>query len=61
MPLMTSLALTRPNIRCTRSPARPHQLARIATLVVGWLMTAVVHSTVWIFAMRAVLTSRARW
>ena len=34
--------------------AHPH-------LVVGWAMTAGVHSTVWIFAISAALISRARW
>ena len=34
---------------------------RIAILVLGWLITAGVHSTVWIFAISAALTSRARW
>ena len=31
----------------------PYQFARIAYLVVGWAMIAGVHSTVWIFAIRA--------
>ena len=60
MPLITSLLLIRPNRLWTRSPARPHQLVRRASTVVGWLMTAGVHSTVWILAIRAALTSRAR-
>ena len=61
MPLMTSLLLIRPNSRYTRSPARPNQFARIAIFVVGWAMTAGVHSTVWIFATSAALIRRARW
>lgn len=61
MPLMTSLLPIRPNTRFTRSPARPHQFARMANFVVGWLMTAGVHSTVWILAISATLISRARW
>ena len=40
MPLMTSLLLMRPNRLWIRSPARPHQLVRRASMVVGWLMTA---------------------
>lgn len=61
MPLTTSLSLIRPKRLWTRSPATPHQLARSALTVVGWLITAGVHSTVWILARSAALTSRARW
>jgi hypothetical protein len=58
---MISLELTRPNTFLNRSPARPNQLARIPVTVVGWLITAGVHSTVWIFAISAATISRARW
>ena len=61
MPLTTSLPLIRPKSLWTRSPASPNQLARSASLVVGWLMMAGVHSTVWILASSAEFTSRARW
>jgi hypothetical protein len=47
--------------RAIRSPATPNQLARSAYTVVGWLMTAGVHSAVWILAISAATTSRARW
>ena len=61
---MISESLSRPKSRWSRSPASPHQFARSAIWVVGWLITAGVHSVVWILAMRAALTSRAfsnRW
>ena len=61
MPLITSLPLIRPKARAIRSPATPNQLARSANTVVGWLITAGVHSTVWIFASSAAITRRARW
>ena len=60
MPLITSLSLRRPKRSCSRSPARPHQFARMPIYVVGWLITAGVHSTVWILAISAALISRAR-
>jgi hypothetical protein len=60
MPLITSFGLIRPNREVTPSPTSPHQLAFMASLVVGWAMMAGVHSTVWIFAMSAALISRAR-
>ena len=60
MPEMISLVLEmRPNILVIFSPTRPHQLELRATLMVGWARMAGVHSTVWILAMRAVLTRRA--
>ena len=43
-----------------RRPARTSWRASPIT-VVGWPMTAGVHSTVWIFASTATLISRARW
>jgi hypothetical protein len=59
MPLITSLSLIRPSSRCTRSSAMPNQLARIPICSTGWARIAVVHSTVWIFAMSAAITRRA--
>jgi hypothetical protein len=59
MPLSTSPRPMRPNRRVTRSPTTPHQLAFIASFVVGCAMIAGVHSTVWILARSAELTSRA--
>ncbi len=61
MPLSTSLLLSRPSSLWRRSPSRPYQLACMAATVVGWLMTAGVHSTVWILAISAAVISRARW
>jgi hypothetical protein len=61
IPLRISLPLIRPSRRWIRSSARPNQFARNATLVVGWLMIAGVHSIVWIFASSAALINRARW
>ena len=55
MPLITSLGERRPKRSCSFSPARPHQFARSAIFVVGWLITAGVHSTVWILAISAAL------
>ncbi len=43
-----------------RSPRTPHQFVFSARTVVGWAMIAVVHSTVWIFAISALRTSRER-
>jgi hypothetical protein len=60
MPLITSFPLMRPNLRLIPSPAIPHQFALIARRVVGCAMIAGVHSTVWIFAISAEFTSRAR-
>src|SRR5918994_1722598 len=59
MPLSTSLALILPSSLWIFSPATPHQLALIPICMVGWPRMAVVHSTVWIFAKSAALTSRA--
>ena len=59
MPLDHLAALIRPNRRFTRSPASPHQFARMAIFVVGWAMIAGVHSTVWILASSAALIRRA--
>ena len=42
-------------------PARPYQLACNPATAVGWAVTAGVHSTVWILASSAELTSRAFW
>ncbi len=56
---MTSLVLSRPKRRLTRSVATPHHWLRMASLVVGWAMIAGVQSTVWIFAIRAPLIMRA--
>ena len=56
---MRSLELSRPTRSCTRSSARPHQLARMAMCSAGWPRIAGVHSTVWILAIRAALISRA--
>ena len=61
MPLTTSLPVSRPKTRLRCSPCRPNQFARKASVVVGWLITAGVHSTVWIFAISAATMSRARW
>ena len=58
---MISLPLSRPNRLWTRSPSSPNQLARIPATVVGLLITAGVHSTVWILASSAESTRRARW
>lgn len=58
MPLITSLEPSLPNRDVMRRPT--HQFADIASRVVGCAMIAGVHSTVWIFAMSAALTSRAR-
>ena len=60
MPLSTSLPPIRPKRLVTRSPTRPHQFAFMPSFVVGWAMIAGVHSTVWIFAISAAFTSRAR-
>ena len=60
MPPSTSLPALRASLPAVPLPARPHQFAFMASLVVGWAMIAGVHSTVWILAMSAALTSRAR-
>ena len=57
MPLMISRSLRRPKARVSRSPCSPHQSPRRAKTVVGWLMMAGVHSTVWILASSAALIS----
>ena len=44
-----------------RSSARPNQLTRMPIFIVGWAITAGVHSIVWIFACRAPQIRRARW
>lgn len=60
MPLITSLVLEmRPNILVRDSPTSPHQFAFMPIFRAGWARMAVVHSTVWILAMRAQLMSRA--
>ena len=59
MPLISSLLPIRPTRRCSRSPSSPHQLARMPIFSAGWATIAGVHSTVWILAMRAELTSWA--
>ena len=59
MPLISSLLPTRPTSRCSRSPSSPHQLARMPIFSAGWAMIAGVHSTVWILAISAELTSWA--
>jgi hypothetical protein len=61
MPLTTSSEPSRPNASVMRAPARPDQFAFMAIRVVGWLITAGVHSTVWILAITATLIRRARW
>ena len=43
-----------------RTRKREDRVARKAVTVVGWLITAGVHSAVWILASNAAFTSRAR-
>ena len=59
MPLKTSLVLMRPRYFLTGSPSKPHQLAFIPIFNAGCARMAGVQSTVWIFAISALLTSRA--
>ena len=65
MPPSTSPLPMRPRMRWRRSPNRPHQLASMASRSAGCARIAGVHSTVWILAIRAALTTRAtsnsRW
>ena len=60
MPETISLPLIRPNRRFTHSEASPHHWPRMAVTVVGCAMIAGVQSTVWIFAISALFTIRAR-
>ena len=57
--LIASLVLMRPRYFLTDSCARPHQLAFMPICSAGWVRMAVVQSTVWILAIRALLTRRA--